>query len=333
MAAGTPTIYAGPGKLYFNSIGLFPEGENGAIKAEVHQETLDVASGFHGRMASVQAGASVKISISPFDSWGALATLFPTFLGVSVGASTGALVIGTRPHNVAGGSDVAAVIWTPDGRSYSFPHAAITKHPDIHLGLDKALFGPIEMTAILATGKAMGSSGAFYTLTASGAADPGGAMTLGDFERGAWTGVWGTAAGMGGDATPYPIEAEDEWVITSEIKYTALSVQKLIRAYKLDSVKFMAKVRPYGPTQANIDTAIGINAGGRLLGSQIASSTTAQDLVLSGPGSKVITLKKADVVGAGFEFGGTKLGNGEIGFINTMQFTAGAPQPLLTFSA
>ncbi len=93
----------------------------------------------------------------------------------------------------------------------------------------------------------------------------------------------------------------------------------------------MAKVRPYGPTHTQIDAAIGVNAG-RTLGSQLANATTAADLVLSGPNSKTITLKNADVVGAGFEFGGTKLGTGEIGFVTTMQFTAGAPQPLLVFS-
>jgi hypothetical protein len=332
MPAGTPTLYAGPGKLYFNSISLFPEGDNGAIKAEVQQEILDVSSGFHGRMTGVQAGLVAKISLTPFDSWGALATLFPTYLGVTVGASTGALAIGAHPHNVSGGSDLPGVIWTPDGRSYTFPRCAITKHPDLHLGVDKALFGGIELTALVATGKSMGSAGALYTIVASAAADPGGQMTLSDFQRGAWTGVWGTATGFGGDATPYPIEAEDGWTITSEIKYSALPVQKMIRAFKLDSVKFMAKVRPYGPTHPNIDAALAINSS-RLLGSQYASSTTAQDLVLTNQNSKTITLKKADVFGAGFEFGGTKLGNGEIGFVNTMQFTAGVAQPLLAFSA
>jgi hypothetical protein len=64
------------------------------------------------------------------------------------------------------------------------------------------------------------------------------------------------------------------------------------------------------------------------------------DLALSGPNGKSITLKNADVVGAGFEFGGTRLGTGEIGFVNGMAFSGGgsgqngqAVQPLLVFSA
>jgi hypothetical protein len=336
-----PTIYAGPGKLYYNSIALWPEGENGQIKAEVRQLTHDVVSGFFGRVTCIQGDAQAVISLTPFDNWSALRTLFPAYLGVTVGTgagSAGALIIGTRPHNPAGAADAAAKIWTPDGRLYTFVHAAICKHPDLHLGVDKPLYGPIEMPAILATGSALGSAGALYTLggtlaasPGTAAADPGGQQGS-DYERGPWYGVWGTTAGFGGDTGGSPIEAEDEWVVTTAVKYSPLAVQTLVRAYKLDNVAFMAKCRPYGPTQAQIDAAIGVNAG-RVLGAQFATSGSGADLVLSGPNSKTITLKNADVVGAGFEFGGTKLGSSEIGFVSTMTFSAGAPQPLLVFSA
>jgi len=277
----------------------------------------------------VQAGAGARIAFAPFDHWGALGLLFPPALGVSVGSVAGVLAIGARPH---GATDVPCKIWTPDGRLYTFPRAAVTRHPELHLGIAKPLFGRTEITAIVATGKSLGDAAALYTIAESGAADPGGQMGLADFARGAWTGVWGTAAGFGGEVNGTPIEAEDEWVLSNEVKYSPLPVQKLARAYQLDSVKFMARVRPYGPTHTQIDAAIGLNHG-RLLGSQIAGSATAADLVLTGPNAKTITLKCADVVGAGFEFGGTRLGTGEIGFVTTVQFTGGVPQPLLVFSA
>lgn len=325
-------IYAGTGKFYMGTHALWPDAESGSIVAKVEQEAIDVASGFYGRMASVQGGAMVSIDTTPYADWSLLPVLFPAYLGVSIAltptAQTGLVAIGTQPH---GAADVPGKIWTPDGRLYSFPRVGIIQHPGIHLGVDKSFFGPVKLAAIIATGKKMGDAGAFYTLTATGATDPGGSFTL-TVPQGAWTGVWGTVAGFGGGTGDSPIEAEDEWVISCEAKYTPRPVQKLIRCYTLDSVKFMAKCRPFGPTQAQLDSAIGLN-NGRLLGSQIANSTTAHDLVLSGPASHVITLTSADVVGAGFEFGGTKLGNGEIGFVNTMQFTGGVPQPLLTFSA
>jgi hypothetical protein len=323
------TLYAGPGKIWMNGTALWPEGENGEIRASIEQEVVNVASGCYGRVTGVQGGVVGKIVVTPFDNWGALGLLFPPWLGVSVGTTSGALAIGTRPH---GATDVACAIWAPDGRLYTFPRAAVTRHPDLHLGLGSALFGPVEITALIASAKELGDAGSLYTIAESGTADPGGQMGLKDFARGSWTGVWGTAAGFGGDSGGTPIEAEEEWFISSEVKYSPLPVQKLARAYKLDSVAFMAKVRPYGPTHSQIDAAIGVN-NGRLLGSQIANSTTAADLALSGPNGKTITLKSADVVGAGFEFGGTKLGTGEIGFVTTMQFAGGVAQPLMVFSA
>ena len=316
-------IYAGPGKVYRNALAFFPEGENGQVTYGVKQEKVDRSAANYGRVTSLQANSVDVLSFTPFDNWGSLAALFPAYLGVSVGATTGALAIGTRPHG-ATGANVATKLWCMDGRLISMARSAFTKHPDVHLGIDKALFGPAEITGILADGKKLGDANAFRTLTASGAADPGGQFTMADFQGGAWTGAWGATAGWGGDGGD-AIEAEDEWVISNDIKYNPLPVQKLIRGYTLASVSFMAKCRPYGPTQAQIDTAI--NAA--TLGKEFSGG----DLVLTGPNAKTITLKNCGIFGAGYEFGGTKLGNGEIGFVNTMVFTGGVPQPLLVFSA
>ena len=328
------TLYAGPGKLFANNLALWPEGENGTITATVEQAAEDVASGFFGRVTSLQGNALARIRLTPFDNWSALPLLFPPYLGVTVGATGGSLLIGARPHGTV---DVPAKIWTPDGRVYTFTRTAVTQHPDLHLGIGAGLFGPVELTAILGAGKKLGDPAALYTITETGAADPGGQMSLADFARGAWTGVWGPAAGFGGDGASAPLEAEDEWTLVSEVRYSPLTVQQLVRAYKLDSVKFLIKVRPYGPRHTDLDAAIGVN-NGRTLGARFAAGAAA-DLVLTGPANKTITLKNADVVGAGFEFGGTRLGTGEIGFINGMTFSsggngqpaAGAPLPLVVF--
>ncbi|HXP63246.1 MAG TPA: hypothetical protein VN829_22280 [Dongiaceae bacterium] len=326
------TIYAGPGKVWMNNKALWPQGENGEIKAEVKQRAVDVVSGFFGRVTGLQGDAQAIISLTPFDNWSALSLLFPAYLGVTVGATPGALALGTRPHNPNAAADLPAKIWSPDGRLYTFPRTAVTKHPDLHLGINHALFGPVELAALIASGSTLGGAGSLYTLTPSGATDPGGQQSGSDFQRGPWYGVWGTVAGFGGDGSSSPVDAEEEWVITTVAKYSPLPVQTLVRAFKLDNVSFMARCRPFGPSHSQIDAAIAINDG-RLLGQQFADGTTGADLVLSGPNSKTITLKNADAVGAGFEFGGTQLGTGEMGFVTTMTFTSGNPQPLLVFSA
>jgi hypothetical protein len=121
-----------------------------------------------------------------------------------------------------------------------------------------------------------------------------------------------------------------EWVITCEVKTQAYKIQRLTRLIKLVSVSFMAKARIVGPTHTVIDTAIGIHAG-RTLGSSFAA--TGHDLVLTSTDGKVITLKNADAVGVGFEFGGSALGTGETGFVTATTFTGGVANPMLTFSA
>lgn len=333
-------IYAGPGKLYWNSKGFQANDTNGQIVAKTLMDADPVAVGMFGRVGYLQGNVIETIDLTPFPNWGLLPTLFPTYLGVTTAGNTGALVIGQQPHNpYSAGSraaDAAAKIWTPDGRLYTFPHSAITKHPDIQLGPKLPLFGPMQLTNIIASAAngIIGAAGAFHTLVESGGTDPGGVFITSDYDQGAWYGAWGAGsgpAGFGGDGGA-AMEAEDGWTISTAVKYSPLAVQGLVRAYKLDEVYFMTKGRLYGPTHTQITAACGLNNGGRTLGSYIPTSQAA-DLILTGPNGKTITQKNADIVGAGFNFGGTKLGTDEVGFVSGMTFTTGAAQPLLVFSA
>jgi len=294
----------------------------------INEPTTPVAAAMFGRIGETLDDVTAKISVTPFDNWGLLATLYPTFLGISNGSNAGALVVGTRPH---GAANVATKIWTPDGRLYNFVRTAVTKHPDLKLGVGVPLFGACEITALgdptLNPGVASFLVAA-NAITETGGVDPGGAFVTSDFIRGAWTGAWGTLAGFGGDGGA-ALQAEDFWTISVNAKYSALKVQKLTRHLKLDSVEIMAKARIVGPSHTQIIGELGTQT----LGSLFGSNTDAADLVLSGPGGKTITVKQTEIKGAGFEFGGTRLGTGEVGFVTQMKFTAGAPTPLLTFSA
>ena len=248
--------------------------------------------------------------------------------GVGTGFGAGVLVIGTRPHTSA---MLPLKIWTPDGRIYPFVRAAVTGHPTLNLGNGQPFYSAAKFTALGDPSKVPGDAAFLMTgnaITESGGADPGGAFTMADFVRGKWTAAWGTLAGFGGDGGS-AFEAEDGWQLVPDIKYSPRTVQKVTRHMVLDSVSFMLKGRPVGPTQTQIATALLAHTAG----SRFGTGANAADVVLTGPSGKTITLKKAEIKGAGFEFGGTKLGNGEIGFVVAMTFTAGAADPLLVFSA
>jgi hypothetical protein len=137
--------------------------------------------------------------------------------------------------------------------------------------------------------------------------------------------VWGAVPGFGTGVGATAIQAEDEWTIETNVKYSQLRVQGRTVGFKLDSAAFMARVRPYGPTQTQIMNRV----GSHFLGGRLGSADLVLTASLSGT---TITLKNAEVHGAGFEFGGTALGTGEIGFVNEMRFSAGAPLSLLEFS-
>jgi hypothetical protein len=319
--------YSGPGKVYLNSVSLQAQGENGQITAIINEPTTPVAAAMFGRIGETFDDQTAKISVTPFDNWGLLATLYPAFLGISVGSTAGALVIGTRPH---GTTNLPTKIYAPDGRLYSFVRTAVTRHPDLKLGVGEPLFGPCEITALGDPTLNPGAASFLLTgnaITETAGADPGGAMTTADFIRGAWTGAWGTLAGFGGDGGA-ALQAEDFWTIQIHAKYSPLKVQKLTRHLKLDSVEIMAKARLVGPTHSQLVAQLGTHT----LGSLAGSGANAADLILTGPGSKTITVKQTELRGAGFEFGGAKLGTGEVGFVTQMKFNAGGPGPLLTFS-
>jgi hypothetical protein len=334
------TIYAGPGKVFraadttvvggvtasASATAFQAEGENGLVNVAVSEPTAEYAAAMFGRIGEQTVDLIGEITFRPFDNWGSLAQLYPPWVGVTVGGTTGALQIGGRPHGT-GSSKVQTKVWTPDGRLYTFVRTAVVGHPSLHLGVGKALFGDAKILAIGDETLSLGASSFLISgnaITESGAADPGGNFTMADFERGAWTGAWGIVAGFGGDGGG-AMQAEDEWTIEFTAKYDMLKVQGRTYAAKLSSVNAMARLKPYGPTHTNIIARVGAHTQGQRLGSA--------DLVLTGPSSKTITLKNAEVKGAGFIFGGATLGTGEIGFVVEQTFTTGAPQPILIFSA
>lgn len=313
------TIYAGPAKVYRDGQAFFPEGENGQVDFSVDQEVVPIASALHGKLRSQQGDCTGKITFTPFDHWGNLAKLYPAYLGATVEATTGVLAIGTKL--ASGASLKPTTIWVPgDARSYVACNTAIVKPSDLHLGVGKALFGSMEIACIGDPAKDIGTAGFLYAITESAASDPGGLMTVTDLAREKWTGNWGQ--------TLENMEAEEEWTISCEVKVQDYKVQRLTRLIKLISASWMVKGRIVGPSHTVIDGAIGIN-GGRLLGSSFGAGT---DLVLTSQLGRTITLYNCDAVGVGFQFGGSRLGTGETGFVSAATFTAGVADPLIEFA-
>jgi hypothetical protein len=342
----TANIYAGPGKLFFQGVALWPEQVNGLMTYRITQQKLDFAQAMHGRVGSQLGDTVGKLTITPFDNWSAIPHLFPAYIGASYAGGAAQLFAGQRPHNPfpfgggAAGADIPGTIWNPQGLTIVINRLAVTRHPDLHLGVGKALFGAAEFTSLQSSTAGtspvpIGNLDAFFSINESGQPDPGGQFGLADFVRESWTGAWGTVAGFGGDGgASLPVQAEDEWIISCNATYNEIKVQQQTLAMELASVEFMARCRPYGPSWTQIKTAA---MTGRLLGSRWGSPGSLgaiQNLVLTSASSAhTITLANVDLHEAGFEFGGTRLTTGEVGFVTQVQFVAGVAQPQILFSA
>jgi hypothetical protein len=344
-AVNPTTVYSGPGKLFFNALGFHPDAVNGPINATINEKTTVRGTAMFGEVGETLDDQTATITTIPFDNWGLIGTLFPPYLGVTAPAGsgtvpggTGALAIGTRPHDYWGGgsNDLAAVeIFTEDLRSYTFVRGAITKHPGLKLGVGVPLYEQIEVTCIGDATKVPGASAYLMAATpvvgqadtSGNASDPGGNFATSDFVNGLWymantASTWGALAGWAGAV------AEDYWQLVPEVKYDVLTIQKRTVHYKLASARFMIKGKLSGPTHTQQLSTILAHTQG-----QFMAHGSATNLILNGPSSKTITLVNCEIKGTGFEFGGAKLGTGEIGFVTQTTFTAGAPQPQVIFSA
>jgi len=348
MAA--PTLYYGPGKVAHTFAGtvyiLHAEGEAGMVNINVNTKVTPRYNASYGYTASTIDDVTGRITLTPFDCWALLPVLYPTYLGVTTGSNSAALLCGTRPFDVAAGAAngcAPTLVWTPDGRTYRAVRTAIIRPPGMHLGVGKPLFTAMDIGALMDPALAIGAGGELFDTSAhaagsagttgiveSSASDPSGSGTVPaygttDFINGHWTGAWGAISNF------TALDAEDGWELVVDARYSMKQSQGRTYHCTFDGVRFMVKARLTGPTHTQLLAKVTALAQGAVL-----TEGSAADLVLSGPSSKTLTLKNCEAVieAGGFEFGGTKLGTGEVAFVPKLVAGSGAvPAAALVFSA
>ena len=342
-------LYSGPGNVVLSQQGstyaISAEGENGVVEVQYVEKRTRRSTGTWGYKTSTLDDQMVKITTTPFDSWALLPALYPPYLGINTAASTatGKQLIGMRPHDWAGGSAGAptanatapTTIYGLDGRLITVGRTAIVKHPGLKLGVGMPLFTGMEIAGLVPVANSIGSTSALLTMS-NDPQDSGGsagsnnfvssttpAYGVPDFINGHWTGALGSLTGFTN------LDPEDGWEINVDAKYSALTVQKRTVHYKLDGVEITAKARLTGPSATQLNAYILAHTlGGELTG-------TPDNLVLTGPSSKTITLFDCEMFfeGGGQTFGSTKLSFGDVMFVTRLDFTAGATKPVMTFSS
>lgn len=239
------------------------------------------------------------ISGRPMAVWSAgyRASLLPTaYLNFTVG---GARIIGAANR--------AVQIDGADGERYVFHRAALTKMPELFLGLGAPLYGDVEFTAFIKTAAAFTDADAFYTQTT------GETWSQSDFptshQEALCTAAWGAVTGW---TTVY---SEDGFTIAHElvlqdVKQGNVTVDKRIVSYRAG-----AMFKPQGPTSAQLLSALQTQGTSKGIGTR--RSTNAANFVITGSGISA-TLPSTNLNKGSFQFSSKTNRHGEWGMITSL---------------
>jgi len=251
----------------------------------------------------------------------ALSTLFPYIGGIA-------------PGTFFGGSNTPCNINSINNDQYILQNAIVGKMPDLVLGMDKCILGPMEIWGLIQSGVDPTNSAAYHTFNpATGGvytyAPPSipGTAVIGQQE---YTGVFGGVSGM------TSFQVQEYWTISHELKWSPVPIQKRTRAFRLQSYRTLVKCKPADATLAALLTALEIQGSNATQGTMLSalakaanSGASVPTLALTGTSNVSITVNGAALMSAGAMFGAAPLRQGEIGFISTQSGGGALVAPLV----
>ncbi|HWD18142.1 MAG TPA: hypothetical protein VHB20_02595 [Verrucomicrobiae bacterium] len=299
MSINRSTLTRGPAYASFNSASFHFSGDS---KIELAPVTQEVRAALYGKIDETVSDLLVKCTGTPV-TWTSLAVLFP-WVSPSIG------------QRLFGDSDKPLVWASNNGDVLTVANAAVTKMPDLTLGVEKDALGPMEFTGLVANGADPEAAGSYYAI-ATGQSFTAPTLDVTKLTRQRYTAAWGSLAGFGN------FQAQEHWTISHELELAPVKIQGRTVDMTVVSYRCLAKCKPAEPTLANIDAALLIQGTGAKHGRRL--SANAADLVITGQNLVSITLKNAALKTAGFVFGGKPLRNGELGWVSSW-VSAATPQ-------
>ena len=242
---------------------------------------------------------------------------------LSILPQIGRSIFGTTFGAVTAGQTDCTALWaSPNGDTFLVANYGISKPPDINLGTNKPIFGPIEIVGIIST--AAGAAGffdpnvanAYYTTGTAGFSYL--ALDTTHLGRGSYTATW-AGKNITSSQTQDGFQITHEYKVEARQAYGGLTCDMILVSWRV-----MCKFIPVGgnATMANIqsDQAMG-GLVGSLQGKRLGLSAADLTITTSNPSSyefnPSVVIKGAMMKTAGFVFGNKPLRNGEIGFVST----------------
>jgi hypothetical protein len=296
-------LVGGPAKIAIGTSPFWTDEGGATFLAE--DTSNDVSPAMFGKVDESVFDARAKVSFTPFGLWQSLPAILPEFYL--------APVVGARLY---GNTDQVVKVWGSNGDLYTITNGQVTKLPPLYFGADKPVFGACEITGLCGNGKQIDDVDSIYSYAAGGA-EPTGQFSMDNYKQARYTGAWATVDGFA------EVEGQDGITVDFEPKLNPITLQGRIVDYMLDGISVMAKLKPVGPTVAQIEAASKFQGTGFGAGRRRASGTQ-KDFVITGAGI-TFTIHNCVMKSHGYVFNGKALRNGEIAFVSTLKFTAGVP--------
>jgi len=302
MTIQRSTIIRGPAIVKFDGAVFYTEGD---ITATPDIETFEIPTSVFGKVDERVSNILIDIEFTPAGEWANLAKMFP-HASPSIGDS------------IFGATDKNLVIHTKAGKELTYKAAALTQMPSIILSTTKTLLGPMKFTCIGADNEAWSAAAhrvAIADLAFSDTSfDPANILTQ------PYAVAWGSTPPW--DA----IETEEGITIETDMQLEPVPTDSFGTVdMTLAGLSVSARFKPVGVNEQQITDLMKIQGTGAARGSSL--NANSNDLNIIGTGVYV-RIYKASPNGGGLAFGNATLRAGELEFVATRSFTAGAADPL-----
>ena len=322
MSVTVANLAGGAAFVSFNSQNIQFESD---CSLEMVPATSVLSSALYGKFDEIPTDLVIKFTGTPrYYDTAAISTMFPY---------TGSF---PKPGTFYGGGNVPASINSINGDQFVLSNAMVGRMPELILGVEKVILGPMEIWGLIQSGQNPTNSSAYYTYNAAGGsytfsypAVPGTAF-IGQQE---YTAALGSVSGL------TSFQAQETWTIAHELEWVPVPIQGRTRAFRLLSYRALAKCKPADATMTALLTALGLQGANATSGTRLSQLAKAANggasfpsLTLTGASNVTVTLGNAALKTAGFLFGSKPLRPGEIGFVTTADLTSGSPAAPLTLA-
>ena len=285
----------GPCKLNDNgSVIYFDEG----VKITPQPVWRAIPSSVGGEQDDTLVDLTYKITGRPKAVWNSTyrGALLPD--GFINWSTAGGLLCGAANRSVS--------VLGSDAHGFTFTRACLTKMPEVFLGLGSSLYGEVEYTAFVGTGKALTDVDAFCAENTT-------AWVQTDYptanQEQLCTAAWGAVTGWD------TVYAENGFKLTHELKTNPVKQGNITVDQRIQSYRAMMSFTPQEPSTTQLLAAFGLQGASAGIGTRRSANVNA--LVVSGTGISV-TVNGAGLNKGEFVFDSKANRHGEFGMITAL---------------